>query len=258
MNDGLKSRRRILKGLAAAPAVTMASLLSWAKTTPERKMLAVAPALAGLSAYGEWIVNCFSRSYPRTRRQEMLSVGALQPGKYRPRTRMDPYSLEELAALIKAQGQIQPISVRSMEGGRYEIIAGEQRWRAAQIIGVVEVPVLIRDVSDDAVLAMSLIENIQREDLHPLDEAAGIQRLIDECNMTHAQAAHAVGRSPAAVSNLLLLLQLEKPAQDMLMTGAIEMDQARALLAVPKAEHGRIAALVAKEVFEIRKILRTV
>ena len=117
---------------------------------------------------------------PESQRQDTLSVGALQPGKYQPRTRMDPGSLEELAASIKSQGLIQPISVRPVGKDRYEIIAGERRWRAAQIAGLTEVPVLIRDIPDDAALAMSLIENIQREDLNPLEEAAGIQRLIDE------------------------------------------------------------------------------
>jgi ParB family chromosome partitioning protein len=143
--------------------------------------------------------------------------------------------LEELAASIKAQGLIQPISVRPVSGGRFEIIAGERRWRAAQIAGLAEVPVLIRDIPDDAALAMSLIENIQREDLNPLEEAAGIQRLIDEFEMTHQQAADAVGRSRSAASNLLRLLQLAKPAQDMLMAGDIEMGHARALLPCPRA-----------------------
>ena len=165
----------------------------------------------------------------------MLSVGALQPGKYQPRTRMDPGSLEELAASIKAQGLIQPISVRPVGSGRYEIIAGERRWRAAQIAGLAEVPVLIREIPDDAALAMSLIENIQREDLNPLEEAAGMQRLIDEFEMTHQQAADAVGRSRSAATNLLRLLHLAKPAQDMLMAGDIEMGHARALLPLSKS-----------------------
>ena len=190
---------------------------------------------------------------PETQRQEMLAVGNLQPGKYQPRTRMDPGSLEELAASIKAQGLIQPISVRPVESGRYEIIAGERRWRAAQIAGLSEVPVLIRDIPDDAALAMSLIENIQREDLNPLEEAAGIQRLIDEFQMTHQQAADAVGRSRSAASNLLRLLQLAKPAQDMLMAGDIEMGHARALLPLSKGEQGRIAALVADKGFSVRE-----
>ncbi len=193
-----------------------------------------------------------------SQRQEMLAVGTLQPGKYQPRTRMDPGSLEELAASIKAQGLIQPISVRPVGPGRYEIIAGERRWRAAQIAGLAEVPVLIRDIPDDAALAMSLIENIQREDLNPLEEAAGIQRLIDEFTMTHQQAADAVGRSRSAASNLLRLLQLAKPAQDMLMAGDIEMGHARALLPLSKSEQGRIAAMVADKGYSVRETERLV
>jgi ParB family chromosome partitioning protein len=193
-----------------------------------------------------------------SQRQEMLAVGTLQPGKYQPRTRMDPGSLEELAASIKAQGLIQPISVRPVGNGRFEIIAGERRWRAAQIAGLSEVPVLIRDIPDDAALAMSLIENIQREDLNPLEEAAGIQRLIDEFTMTHQQAADAVGRSRSAASNLLRLLQLAKPAQDMLMAGDIEMGHARALLPLSKGEQGRIAALVADKGYSVRETERMV
>jgi ParB family chromosome partitioning protein len=195
---------------------------------------------------------------PETQRQEMLAVGTLQPGKYQPRTRMDPGSLEELAASIKAQGLIQPISVRPVARDRYEIIAGERRWRAAQIAGLVEVPVLIRDIADDAALAMSLIENIQREDLNPLEEAAGLQRLIDEFKMTHQQAADAVGRSRSAASNLLRLLQLANPAQDMLMAGDIEMGHARALLPLSKSEQGRIATLVVEKGFSVRETERLV
>jgi ParB family chromosome partitioning protein len=195
---------------------------------------------------------------PESQRQDTLSVGALQPGKYQPRTRMDPGSLEELAASIKSQGLIQPISVRPVGKDRYEIIAGERRWRAAQIAGLTEVPVLIRDIPDDAALAMSLIENIQREDLNPLEEAAGIQRLIDEFSMTHQQAADAVGRSRPAASNLLRLLQLAKPAQDMLMAGDIEMGHARALLPLPKTDQGRIAALVVDKGHSVRETERIV
>ncbi len=194
---------------------------------------------------------------PESQRQDTLPVGALQPGKYQPRTRMDPGSLEELAASIKAQGLIQPISVRPVGRAgneeRYEIIAGERRWRASQIAGLAEVPVLIREIPDDAALAMSLIENIQREDLNPLEEAAGLQRLIDEFGMTHQQAADAVGRSRPGASNLLRLLQLAKPAQDMLMAGDIEMGHARALLPLPKSEQGRVAALVVEKGYSVRE-----
>jgi len=195
---------------------------------------------------------------PEAQRQGTLPVGALQPGRYQPRTRMDPGSLEELAASIKAQGLIQPISVRAMDGGRYEIIAGERRWRASQIAGLSEVPVLIRDIPDDAMLAMSLIENIQREDLNPLEEAAGLQRLIDEFGMTHQEAADAVGRSRSAASNLLRLLQLAKPAQDMLMAGDIEMGHARALLPLAKPEQGRVAAMAVEKGWSVRETERRV
>jgi ParB family chromosome partitioning protein len=195
---------------------------------------------------------------PDATRQESLPVGAIQPGKYQPRTRMDPGSLEELAASIKAQGLIQPISVRSVGTGRYEIIAGERRWRASQIAGLAEVPVLIRDIPDEAVLAMSLIENIQREDLNPLEEAAGLQRLIDEFSMTHQEAADAVGRSRSAATNLLRLLQLAKPAQDMLMAGDIEMGHARALLPLAKAEQGRVASVVVEKGWSVRETERAV
>ena len=194
----------------------------------------------------------------KAQRQDTLSINALQPGKYQPRTRMDPGSLEELAASIKAQGLIQPISVRPVGPSRYEIIAGERRWRAARLAGLTEVPVLIRDIPDDAALALSLIENIQREDLNPLEEAAGIQRLIDEFGMTHQQAADALGRSRSAASNLLRLLQLAKPAQEMLMAGDIEMGHARALLALPKVEQGRLAALVVEKAYSVRDTERLV
>lgn len=191
-------------------------------------------------------------------RQDTLPVGQLQPGKYQPRTRMDPGSLEELAASIKAQGLIQPISVRPIGNNRFEIIAGERRWRASQIAGLTEVPVLIREIPDENALAMSLIENIQREDLNPLEEAAGIQRLLDEFQMTHQQAAEALGRSRSATSNLLRLLQLAKPVQDMLMAGDLEMGHARALLALAKAEQGAIAAMVVEKGLSVRDTERVV
>ena len=187
----------------------------------------------------------------------LLAANNTPDGHRQPRTRMDPGSLEELAASIKAQGLIQPISVRTLgrtgTEERFEIIAGERRWRASQIAGLAEVPVLIRDIPDEAALAMSLIENIQREDLNPLEEAAGLQRLIDEFGMTHQQAADAVGRSRPAASNLLRLLQLAKPAQDMLMAGDIEMGHARALLALPKSDQGRLAAIVVEKGYSVRE-----
>ncbi len=182
-----------------------------------------------------------------------LPVGTLQPGKYQPRTRMDAGSLEELAASVKAQGLMQPITVRPVGEGRHEIIAGERRWRAAQIAELTEVPVIIREIPDEAALAMSLIENIQREDLNPLEEATGIQRLIDEFGMTHQQAADAVGRSRPAATNLLRLLQLAPATQELLMAGDIEMGHARALLPLAGAAQVGLAHQVAARGLSVRE-----
>jgi ParB family transcriptional regulator, chromosome partitioning protein len=182
-----------------------------------------------------------------------LPIASLQPGKYQPRTRMDAGSLEELAASIRAQGLMQPIIVRPVGGGRHEIIAGERRWRASQLAELTEVPVIIREIPDEAALAMSLIENIQREDLNPLEEATGIQRLIDEFGMTHQQAADAVGRSRPATSNLLRLLQLPEPVRELLMAGDIEMGHARALLALSGADQIQIANLIVAKRLSVRE-----
>ena len=189
---------------------------------------------------------------------QMLPTHALQPGKYQPRTRMDPGSLEELAASIKAQGIMQPIMVRPVGADTYEIIAGERRWRASQIAGLVQVPCLVREIADEAALAMSLIENIQREDLNPLEEAGGIQRLIDEFDMTHQQAADAVGRSRPAASNLLRLLNLAKPVQELLMAGDIDMGHARALLPLDGASQVQLANQVAARQLSVRDTERLV
>ena len=216
------------------------------------------PKMKGLGRGLDALLAGNSDSTDNKSRQDTLPVGQLQPGKYQPRTRMDPGSLEELAASIKAQGLIQPISVRPVGNSRYEIIAGERRWRASQIAGLTEVPVLIREIPDENALAMSLIENIQREDLNPLEEAAGIQRLLDEFGMTHQQAAEALGRSRSATSNLLRLLQLAKPVQDMLMAGDLEMGHARALLALPKSEQGSVAAQVVDKGYSVRDTERAV
>ena len=189
---------------------------------------------------------------------QMLLTHALQPGKYQPRTRMDPGSLEELAASIKAQGIMQPIMVRPVGAETYEIIAGERRWRASQIAGLVQVPCLVREIADEAALAMSLIENIQREDLNPLEEAGGIQRLIDEFDMTHQQAADAVGRSRPAASNLLRLLNLAKPVQELLMAGDIDMGHARALLPLDGASQIQLANQVAAKQLSVRDTERLV
>ncbi|MDR0716077.1 MAG: ParB/RepB/Spo0J family partition protein [Azoarcus sp.] len=184
---------------------------------------------------------------------QTLARESLRPGKYQPRTRMDPGSLEELAASIKARGIMQPILVRPLGGGEYEIIAGERRWRAAAIAGLDEVPCLVREIPDEAALAMSLIENIQRENLNPLEEAGGIQRLIDEFGMTHQQAADAVGRSRPAASNLLRLLNLAQPVQELLIAGDIDMGHARALLPLDGASQIRIANLVAAKQLSVRE-----
>ncbi|MSQ89465.1 MAG: ParB/RepB/Spo0J family partition protein [Betaproteobacteria bacterium] len=164
-----------------------------------------------------------------------LPVASIRPGKYQPRTRMDQQALAELAASIRSQGLMQPLLVRPLGRDQYELIAGERRWRAAQLAGLAEVPVLVRDVPDNAALAMALIENIQREDLNPIEEATGMQRLIEEFRMTHEQAADAVGRSRSATTNLLRLLKLAKPVQAMLMQGTLDMGHARALLALDGA-----------------------
>lgn len=192
--------------------------------------------------------------------QRALPVGSLQPGKYQPRTQMDAASLEELAASIRAQGLMQPILVRPVGGvlgdERYEIVAGERRWRAAQMAGFVEVATLIREIPDESALAMALIENIQRENLNPLEEAQGLQRLIDEFSMTHQQAADAVGRSRPAASNLLRLLQLAAPVQELLMRGDLDMGHARALLPLSGALQAQLAQRIVQKGLSVREAER--
>jgi len=182
-----------------------------------------------------------------------LPVDLLQPGKYQPRTDMHPESLEELANSIRAQGVVQPIVVRPIGGGRYEIIAGERRWRAAQLAELHQIPAVIRDVPDEAAIAMALIENIQRENLNPIEEALALQRLISEFDMTHQQAAGAVGRSRAAVSNLLRLLTLNDDVRRMLEHGDLEMGHARALLALEGAAQSKAARDVAAKGYSVRE-----
>lgn len=182
-----------------------------------------------------------------------VPVDLLQPGKYQPRTDMHPESLEELANSIKAQGVVQPIVIRPIGGDRYEIIAGERRWRAAQIAGLHEIPAVVRDVPDEAAIAMALIENIQRENLNPIEEAIALQRLIDEFDMTHQQAAGAVGRSRAAVSNMLRLLTLNDDVRKMLEHGDLEMGHARALLALEGQAQSEAAREVAAKGYSVRE-----
>lgn len=187
-----------------------------------------------------------------------LMVTQLQPGKYQPRTRMDETSLRELADSIKSQGLMQPILVREVGAERYEIIAGERRWRAAQLAGMSTIPVVVKVVPDEAALAMALIENIQREDLNPMEEATGIQRLIDEFNMTHQAAAEAVGRSRSAVTNLLRLLNLAKPVQAMVLEQQLDMGHARALLALTHPKQNEAAHMIVQKQLSVRETERLV
>jgi ParB family chromosome partitioning protein len=182
-----------------------------------------------------------------------LPVARIRPGRYQPRTKMDQQALAELAASIRSQGLMQPVLVRPVDRDRYELIAGERRWRAAQMAGLDEVPAVVREVPDDAALAMSLIENIQRENLNPMEEATGVSRLVEEFRMTHEQAADAVGRSRSATTNLLRLLKLAKPVQEMLMEGALEMGHARALLSLDGARQIELANRVAARRLSVRE-----
>lgn len=182
-----------------------------------------------------------------------LSIKVLKAGKYQPRTRMDEGALTELAESIRTQGVMQPVLVRPLGNtGKYEIIAGERRFRAAQLAGLSEVPVLVREVPDERAAVMALIENIQREDLNPLEEAQGVKRLLDEFGLTHEQASQAIGRSRSATSNLLRLLNLTDPVQTMLLAGDIDMGHARALLAVEAAQQ----ILLANEIIARRLSVR--
>jgi len=183
-----------------------------------------------------------------------LNVAQLRPGKYQPRSHMDQTLLNELAASIRSQGVMQPILVRELSSGSYEIIAGERRWRAAQLAGLTQVPVLVRKVADNVALAMALIENIQREDLNPLEEATGIQRLIDEFKMTHQAAADAVGRSRSAASNLLRLLKLPQTIQALVAENKLDMGHARAILGLESAAQQIAAAnKIAAEGLSVRE-----
>jgi ParB family chromosome partitioning protein len=181
-----------------------------------------------------------------------LPLDVIRPGRYQPRSVFDEEKLEELASSIRAQGVVQPIVVRSAGDGEFELIAGERRWRAAQLAEIADIPALVRDVTDEVAVAMSLIENIQREDLNPLEEATALRRLIDEFQMTHQEAADAVGRSRAAVSNLLRLLELVQEVKDMVDVRAIEMGHARALLSLDE----ELQVQAAREVINKRLSVR--
>lgn len=187
-----------------------------------------------------------------------LPVERVRPGQYQPRTHMDADALQELADSIKAQGLVQPIVVRKLNGGEYELIAGERRWRAAQLAGLHEIPAVVRDIPDQAAAAMSLIENIQREDLNALEEAGALRRLIDEFGLTHQQTAEAVGRSRVAVTNLLRLLDLQPEVKALLDAGQFEMGHARALLALQGAQQVEIAKLVVQRQLSVRDTERLI
>ena len=186
--------------------------------------------------------------------QQMLNVSQLQPGKYQPRTYMDDAALQTLADSIKTQGIMQPILVREVSPDKFEIIAGERRWRASKIAGLSEVPVLVRDIADESALEMALIENIQRENLNPLEEAQGIKRLIDEFAMTHEKAAEAVGRSRVTVSNLLRLLSLSSAVQDLLMQNKLDMGHARALIGLHAAQQIMLANRTIQQQLSVREV----
>jgi ParB family chromosome partitioning protein len=187
-----------------------------------------------------------------------LTVRSLRPGKYQPRTRMDQASLAELADSIRVRGVIQPVIVRPVDDGGYEILAGERRWRAAQLAGLERVPAIIREVADDAALGIGLIENIQREDLNPIDKATGLKRLIDEFGLTHDEAAKALGSSRSAVTNLLRLLDLAMAVQEMLLDGRLDMGHARALLGVGNARQVELAEQVVAKGLSVRETERLV
>ena len=183
-----------------------------------------------------------------------LPIDSLQPGKYQPRTHMEPEALSELAASIKTQGVMQPVLVRPLGDGRYEIVAGERRWRAARMAGLAVVPTLVRDIPDQQALAAALIENIQREDLNPLEEAQGIQRLIQEFELTHQAVADSLGRSRAAVSNLLRLLELAPPVREFLSQGKLDMGHGRALLALPVTAQVALARAAVENQWSVREV----
>ncbi|HVV68144.1 MAG TPA: ParB/RepB/Spo0J family partition protein [Gammaproteobacteria bacterium] len=181
-----------------------------------------------------------------------LPVEALQPGKYQPRREMDQEALQELAASISAQGVLQPILVRALQQNRYEIIAGERRWRAAQLVGLAEVPVFLREISDETAMAMGLIENIQREDLNALEQAVALKRLGEEFGLTHEAIAKAVGKSRVSVSNLLRLLNLEAQVQSLLEKGVLDMGHARALLSLSALQQVQLANLIVAKGLSVR------
>lgn len=221
------SRRRLGRGLDALLSSSPESA-----GNPAREKVVTEPSTAGLKE---------------------LTITDIVRGRYQPRREFDDASLQEMAASIRAQGLLQPIIVRSRPQGGYELIAGERRWRAAQIAGLEQIPAVIREVSDKQASAMALIENIQREDLNPLEEAAALERLKDEFQLTQQQIADAVGKSRVAVTNLLRLLNLAPAVRELLLSGALEMGHARALLSLELLEQERLAKVVADKGLSVRQ-----
>ncbi|RQO69179.1 chromosome partitioning protein ParB [Aquitalea sp. FJL05] len=214
--------------------------------------------MAKLKGLGRGLDALLATSAAVDDRLTTLSIDLIRPGKYQPRSHMNEVALDELAASIRAQGIIQPVVVREVGLGEYELIAGERRWRAARKAGLTEVPAVVKTVADEAALAMALIENIQRQELDPIEEAQGLKRLISEFGLTHETAADAVGRSRSAVSNLLRLLALPEPVQHMLHQGLLEMGHARALLALPVVQQLELAHLAVDKGWSVREVERRV
>jgi len=212
--------------------------------------------MAKLKGLGRGLDALLSVADATDDRLQTLSIDLLRPGKYQPRTRMNPEALNDLADSIRAQGVIQPVVVREVGFGEYELIAGERRWRAARLAGLSEIPAVIKTVPDEAALAMALIENIQRQELDSIEEAQGLQRLINEFGMSHETAAQAVGRSRSAVSNLLRLLALPAEIQNLLHDGKIEMGHARALLPLPLIHQLKLAQDIVKLGLSVREVER--
>jgi ParB family transcriptional regulator, chromosome partitioning protein len=209
--------------------------------------------MAKSKGLGRGLDALLSKGQSETESLQNIDINLLEAGKYQPRTNMDQASLTNLSESIKAQGIMQPILVRTLETGGYEIIAGERRWRAAQIAGLKHIPAIIREVPDESALALSLIENIQRENLNPLEAALGIQRLIEEFGMTHQTAGQALGSSRSAISNLLRLLNLAAPVQALIMQGKIDMGHGRALLALGAEKQIEIAHLIVRKQLSVRE-----
>lgn len=189
-------------------------------------------------------------------RLSKVAISDIIPGRYQPRTQIDDEALQELAESIRAQGVIQPVIVREMGLQQFELIAGERRWRAAQLAGLSDIPVVIKSISDEAALAMGLIENIQRQNLNPIEEAQGLKRLVDEFGLTHETVAKAVGRSRSSISNSLRLLNLPEPVQDLIYSRQLEMGHARALLTLPVIQQIDLAKKAAHNGWSVREVER--